>query len=298
MLKNRAMGEQILNSVEYIGIFVGIMLLTMLVAFLVGRFFRRLIRRSTEVLDNDPTNYHFLRHAITGLIYLVGFGIAIYKVPDLRALANSLLAGAGILAVAVGFAAQSALSNIISGLFIVIFKPFRVKDRIRVREMHGIIEDITLRHTIIRDFENRRIIIPNTVISDEVIVNADLGDDKICKFIEIGISYDSDVRLARRIMKDEILNHPFHIDPRSPQQIERDEELVPVRVLNLTDSSVLLRGYAWTKNSADAFRMGCDLLESIKERFDREGVEIPFPHRTLVYKDKRPYPKSEADRPG
>jgi small-conductance mechanosensitive channel len=291
------MVEKLLNSIEYIGLFIGVMLLTVLVAFLVSRFFRRLIRRSTEAMDNDPTNYHFLRHAITGLIYVVGFSIAIYKVPDLRALASSLLAGAGILAVAVGFAAQSALSNIISGLFIVIFKPFRVKDRIRVRDLQGIIEDITLRHTIIRDFENRRIIIPNAVISDEVIVNADFGDDKICKFVEIGISFDSDIKLARRIMKAEILSHPLHIDPRSPQQIENDEELAPVRVLTLTDSSVLLRGYAWAKDSADAFRMGCDLLESIKERFDREGVEIPFPYRTLVYKEQRPHPASETDRP-
>lgn len=283
------MKEILLNSIEYIGIFVGVMLITMIVAFLVGRFFRRLIRRSTEAMDTDPTNYHFFRHAVVGIIYIVGFSIAIYKIPDLRALASSLLAGAGILAVAIGFAAQSALSNIISGLFIVVFKPFRVKDRIQVRELYGIIEDITLRHTIIRDFENRRIIIPNAVISDEVIVNADYGDDKICKFVEIGISYDSDIKLARRIMKEEILSHPLHIDPRSPQQIENEDELAPVRVLTLGDSSVNLRGYAWAKDSADAFRMGCDLFESIKERFGREGVEIPFPHRTLVYKSGKPF---------
>jgi len=101
--------------------------------------------------------------------------------PNLRALASSFLAGAGILAVAVGFASQHALGNIISGVFIVIFKPFRVTDRVKLRELTGVVEDITLRHTIIRDFENKRIIIPNFLISEEIIVNSNFEDDRICK---------------------------------------------------------------------------------------------------------------------
>ena len=83
-----------------IGIFVGIIILTIIVAYLVNRFFVRLIKRSSEEMNSDPTNYHFLRHAISAIIYLVGFGTAVYVMPGLRALASSLLAGAGILAVA------------------------------------------------------------------------------------------------------------------------------------------------------------------------------------------------------
>ncbi len=279
------MKELILNSIEYVSIFVGILLITIVVAFLVNRFFKRLIRRSTDDMINDPTNYQFLRHAITALIYIVGFSIAIYAMPNLRALASSLLAGAGILAVAIGFASQQALSNIISGFFIIVFKPFRVNDRVKLRDMVGIIEDITLRHTVIRDFENKRIIIPNSLISEEIIVNSDFGDDKICKWIEIGISYDSNIEKARALIKEEILNHPLLIDPRSPKQIEEGEELAPVRVIGLGDSSINLRGWAWAKDSADAFKMGCDLYEKIKNRFDKEGIEIPFPHRTLVHKN-------------
>jgi small-conductance mechanosensitive channel len=207
--------------------------------------------------------------------------------PNLRALASSLLAGAGILAVSVGFASQHALSNIISGAFIIIFKPFRVNDRVTLKGLTGIIEDISLRHTVIRDFENRRIIIPNAVISDEVIINSDFGDDKICKWIDIGISYDSDIEKAKMLMKAAILHHPLFIDHRSAQQVEENEELAPVRVLSLGDSSVNLRGWAWAQNAADAFRMSCDLYEIIKLSFDNEGIEIPFPHRMLVYKQSR-----------
>lgn len=275
-----------LEHASYYGLALGILIGTVILAALVGRFFRSLIKRSTDEMKNDPTNYLFLRHLIIGVIYLVGIGIAVYTVPELRGLASSMLAGAGILAVAVGFASQHALSNIISGLFIVIFKPFRVNDRITVRDMGGVIEDITLRHTVIRNFENRRIIIPNALISDEILVNADFGDEKICKWIEVSISYESDIDLAKQIMRDETMAHPLLIDNRNAEQIAAGEPQVMVRVLALQDSGILLRAWAWTEGQADSFVLGCDLYESIKKRFDREGIEIPYPHRTVVQKIK------------
>ncbi|TXN36056.1 mechanosensitive ion channel family protein [Flagellimonas hymeniacidonis] len=279
------MKEEILNSMDTFGIPLVIILLTFLVAYLVDLFFKRLIRKSTEEMKNDPTNYKFFRHAIRAILYVTGISIAIYTMPSLRVLANSLLAGAGVLAVAVGFASQHALGNIISGIFIVIFKPFRVNDRLSLGELAGIVEDITLRHTVIRDFENRRIIIPNSKISDEIIINADFGDDKICKWIEIGIGYDSDIEKAKEIIKNQIICHPLSIDNRTPKETAEGMEVVPVKVVELGESSVNLRGFAWAKNSADAFNMQCDLLESIKLQFDKENIDIPFPHRTLVYKD-------------
>jgi len=76
----------------------------------------------------------------------------------------------------------------------------------------------------------------------------------------------------------------MNIDPRTKQQIEEGEDLAPVKVVELGDSSVDLRDWAWAKDAVNAFKMGCDLFETIKLRFDKEGIEIPFPHRTLVSK--------------
>ncbi|HKK89612.1 MAG TPA: mechanosensitive ion channel family protein [Saprospiraceae bacterium] len=283
-VRNIMMNEEIMNSLENMAIFIGIILLTFFIAFIVNRFFRRLIHKSTTIMLNDPTNYQFLRHAITGLIYLIGFSIAIYSLPNLRALASSLLAGAGILAVAVGFASQHALSNIISGVFIVLYKPFRVNNRIEIQNMIGIIEDITLRHTVIRDFQNRRIIIPNSLISEEIILNADFQDDRICKHLELVISFESDLKKAKEIMRDEVSHHPLVIDPRSPKEIEEGIDEVVVRVLNLGPEGVRIRAWAWAKNAADAFQMSCELFESIKLRFDEEKIDIAYPHRVLLNK--------------
>ena len=263
----------------------GILVTTVVLAAVWNRLFKRFVNRPSESGVRDTANYTFLRHTITVLILLIGFSIAIYTIPSLRVMATTALAGAGILAVAVGFASQHALSNVISGLFIIIFKPYRVADRIRLRDtLAGTVEDITLRHTVIRDFQNQRIVIPNSIISDEVIINMDLEDERNARWLIFDISYDSDIDKAREIIVDEILKHPLHIDHRTQEEIENGEPEVKVVVVELGDFSVKLRTWVWTKNTDDSFTMHWELTESIKKRFDREGVEIPFPYRTIVYK--------------
>jgi len=277
------------ENVISVAIGIGILIATVIIATVWNWLFGRFIKRSSFVLQNDPTSYKFMRHAITAVIYVVGISWAIYRIDSLRTMATTLLAGAGILAVAVGFASQHALSNVISGIFIVVFKPFRVNDRIQIKEdMGGVVEDITLRHTVIRDYENRRIVIPNAIISDEVIINSDLADKRIARWVEFDISYDSDIDLAREIIVDEVMNHPLHIDARTEEQLAEGVPEVPVRVVSLGDFSVKLRAWVWAADIADSFTMKVELLESVKKRFDREGVEIPFPYRTLVYKNDLP----------
>lgn len=259
------------------GTFFGIILGTLIVGWIVNRLFKRYIQRSTTIMNNDPTSYLFLRHSLRGLIFVLGFSLAAYSLPSLRGLAGSLVAGAGIFAIAIGFASQQALANIVGGLFIVIFKPYRVNDRLRLRNtLVGVVEDITLRHTVIRDFENRRILIPNSVISEEVIINSDFGDDKICKWLELTLVHDSDIDLAKALMVEEALKHPLHLDTRTPEDKEAGKPEIMVRLIQLDERGARLRAYVWAKDSADAFAMSCDLLETIKKRFDEAGIRLTF----------------------
>ncbi|MFH1408978.1 MAG: mechanosensitive ion channel family protein [Nanoarchaeota archaeon] len=258
---------------------------TFILAKIVRSFMDRAAKRQRRLLKVDDTHFKFMKHALTAIIYIVGFGIAIYTIPAFRALSVSLLAGAGVLAVVIGFASQQAFSNIISGVFIVIFKPFRVGDRIRIgTDVSGIVEDINLRHTVIKTFENKRVIIPNSIISNEKIENAHLGDEEVCKFVEFSISYDSDIDKAFRLMQEEALKHPLTIDKRTSEEKKNKEPVVRTKVLGFGDSSVNLRAWVWAKDPADATMLGWDLNKAIKQRFDKEGIEIPFPYRTIVYK--------------
>ncbi|MFH1275594.1 MAG: mechanosensitive ion channel family protein [Candidatus Woesearchaeota archaeon] len=277
-------------------IFFGIVIIAIVIQRVVSKLLTKSFKKSSKLLKVDETNYHFLRHFISASIIIGGVGVAIYSIPQLKALSVSLFAGAGILAVIVGFASQQAFANIVSGIFIVIFKPFRVGDRITIgNDLRGIVEDINLRHTVIRNFENKRIIVPNSMISNDKIENASITDEKICRYIDFSISYDSSIDKAMKIMEREALKHPLHIDNRDSDEKKNNDPIVRVRVLSLGDSSVNLRAWVWAKNSNNAFIMSCDLNKSIKEAFDKEGIEIPYPYRTIVY--KKDLPKNKIDLP-
>jgi len=274
------------DSIKSFPVFICIILATVILGYLFNRYAVRLIRKSSLYINNDPTNYKFLRHAITALIYIIGFGLAVNEFEPLRGIANSLLAGAGILAVAIGFASQAALSNIISGIMIIIFRPFRVNDRLKIRDnLSGTVEDITLRHTVIRDFENRRIIIPNDVISKEVIINSDFNDDKICKWIEVTIDYHSDIDQAKKILQEETMNHPFVRDGRNEEDKLNNVPIVVVRVIDLLDLGVRIRAWAWADDTSKASILRWDVLEKIKHRFDVEGIAIPVSNATINIKE-------------
>ncbi|MBI9034311.1 MAG: mechanosensitive ion channel family protein, partial [Bacteroidales bacterium] len=220
-------------------------------------------------------------------IFTTALIIIFYITPELKSIGTALFASAGILAAIIGFASQKAFSNIISGIFILIFKPFRVNDVIEVGGgQKGIVEEITLRHTVIRNYENRRIIIPNSIISEETIINSNIIDSRIKKFIEFGVSYDSNLDLAKSIIQEEAQNHPLVIDIRTPEDIEKGNSKVAIRVISLGEYSITIRAYVWATNNDDSFSIMCDLNESVKKRFDAVGIEIPFPYRTLVYKNK------------
>ena len=274
-------GEGSIRLVTFIGIIVASIILQKIVVFIVNRN----LKRASKLGKRNETQYKFFKHFFSAVIIITGFILAIYSIPSLKTLAVSLFAGAGILAVIIGFASQHAFSNIVSGIFIVIFKPFSIGDRISIgTDLTGIVEDINLRHTVIRSFENRRMIIPNSIISSEKIENSSIEDEKICKFIEYGISYDSDMKKALKILEEEALKHPLHIDNRTKEEKKKKEPIVKTIVSSLGDSSVNIRAFVWTKNAIDAFNLSCDLNRIIKERFEKEGIDIPFPHRTIVFK--------------
>lgn len=262
-------------------VFIFIIILTFIVNWVARRAFNRFLKNR---LDNeDLTSYKFIGNALTAIIYTIGFIFAIREFPPLKALAGSLLTGAGIFAAILGFASQQAFSNIVSGIFIIISKPFRVNDRLKIKEIYkGTVEDITLRHTVIRDFENRRIIVPNAVIASEILVNADYNDDPVCKFVEFGISYSANIDEVKTIMADEVAKHHLYLDRRTEIDKEAGKPLVLVRVVRLTDWSVVLRADAWAKTPSEAFDLYCDLLESIKKRFDKEAIEMPYPHYKII----------------
>lgn len=271
-------------------------MIVVIAIFLMALFISRILvwtvnKRIGKKGDEDAsvTGLKFLRNTIRFLIWTGAVIAIIFTIPQLKSVAVTLFAGAGILAVIIGFAAQAALGNIISGVFIVIFKPFRVGDIINVgAEYRGSVSDITLRHTVLRDFRNRRIIMPNSTISSQTVINDSIDDPSICRWIDIAIAYDADIDKAILNLRDVVESHPKCLDRRTPDELAGDDPKVNIRVVELGEYSILLRAFAWAKNAVEAFDLHTDVNYLIRHRFEEEGIEIPYPHRTLVFKGPGP----------
>ena len=240
---------------------------------------------SVEEKKLKQTRINFLQILFAFLIYLFACIFILFLIPGFKAFSVSLLAGAGILAIVVGLAAQKTLANIISGISIAVSVPFRIGDRIKVGEEYGDVEELTLRHTVMKTWDNRRVIIPNALVADKEIVNYSIKDEKMMWTVNIGIGYDSDIDKARKIMLDKAKKHSEVIVPdvaNSDGEIEKGEPYV--MVTECGDFSVKLRLYFWVSAPNKTWQTSFELIEQIKKEFDKQGIDMPFLQRTITRK--------------
>lgn len=272
---------------EKIFFILAVAVLTVIAARIVDKLMVVQVRLMNKKMNVDQTSYSLLRHSSVAIVYLIGLVIVISSIPFLEKVSLALLAGAGFAGIVVGLAAQSTLGNIISGISLAVFRPFRVGDRVNAMNEYGKITDITLRHTVLRTWDNRRVIIPNNVIGNEAIINWSIEDPTVNWPVDIGISYDSDIDLARKIMTEEARGHVnvlTYVELVKYDPTISKEEVIQVMVTELGDYAVNMRLLFWCADRKLCYTTGCELRESIKKRFDAEGVEIPFPYHTIVYK--------------
>ena len=276
--------ENIEKWIPYIISIAIIIIVSIIIARILIGIINAMIKREERQENPNVTQLNFLKNSVRVVIYSVATIMIINTIPTLKSLGTALFAGAGILAAIIGFASQQAFANVIGGIFIILFKPFRVGDTIEIGGSVGRVLDITLRHVVIRDLENRRIIIPNSRVSEEKIINSTIDDERILKHITFGTSYESNIDKAMEIIQEEIRQHPYYLDNRTEAEREANEPSIRVKVIALSDSSVDLRAFAWAQTNPKSLEMEWDVLKSVKERFDREGIDIPYPHRTIVQK--------------
>lgn len=182
---------------------------------------------------------------------------------------TAFLGAAGIAGIAIGFASQTSVSNIISGLFLISEKPFAVGDLIKVGDTKGTILSIDLLSVKLRTFDNQFIRIPNESLIKNQVTN-------ITRFpirrldINVGVAYKEDVAKVQKVLLDIADKNPLCLDEPEPL----------VRFLNFGDSALEFLFAVWCVKQ-DYFKLSTKIMQEIKERFDAEDIEIPFPHRTL-----------------
>ena len=242
-------------------------------------------RTFTKIGRNENLNLKFLNSFLKGLAWVIGVLQVVALVPGMSSFTKTLLAGSGIAAVVLGLAAQESFGNLISGMLIAVFHPFQVGDRVHLinNDLTGFVEDITLRHTVIRTLTNSRIIIPNSEMSKEKIENADYGDSTASSFLDVSVAYESNLELAMEVMAKVIGEHPLYCDVRTDEEKEQGVPKVKVFVRELGDSGIMLRANMWTKTANENFEACSDARLAIKKAFDEKGIEIPY-NKVVVLK--------------
>ncbi len=214
------------------------------------------------------TSHHGL---IAGqLVFYPGLALVVVSVlGQLGFSLTPLLGAAGIVGIALGFASQTSVSNVISGFFLLAEQPFQVDDVIQVGDTVGRVLSVDVLSVKLRTFDNRFVRIPNeTIVKSEVTT---ITRFPIRRFdLMVGVAYKEDLVRVREVLMD--------VARRNPRALMEPEPMIVFE--GFGDSSINLRFAVWTIKE-NWLPLRNSLLEEVKARFDAEEIEIPFPHRTL-----------------
>ncbi len=222
-----------------------------------------------EKREYDRTLETFLEDFISNGLKILLFVLVITQV---GVETSSLIAMLGAAGLALGLAIQGSLSNFAGGILILIFKPFKIGDFISAQGSEGTVKQITVFNTKLNTFGNQEVIIPNGNLSNDKITNFSSEGTRRENLI-IGIAYSSNIQKAREII--------LGLCAQDENIMTEEGKEAQVVVTELADSSVNLAVRYWA--SADTFwPTRFKMIEEIKIAFDREGIEIPFPHRVMI----------------
>lgn len=203
---------------------------------------------------------------------IAGFAIlGLFGVP-LSALSTFL----GLIGLGISFALRDTIANFIAGMMIMINMPFKVGDQIATQGEEGTVKDIRIRATDIKTYDGRKVMVPNSQLYNDVVINNTFYDERRFEVI-VGVGYDDDVQTAKELAEETLEEvETIESDP-SPQ----------VLVNELGGSSVNLKLRGWTKPSkANMIGTTSEVTQKIKEKYDDEGIDIPYPIRTVYLNEE------------
>jgi small-conductance mechanosensitive channel len=251
-------------------------------AWLLGRLLRVTVERALARDKHD----HFDRMAVKFLAKLLrycvyAFAVVAYAhfVPSLSSLGTASLTSISVLTVVVGLAAQNTLGNLVAGLALLLYRPFKLGDRLQVVAPTGVetgvVESLTLGYTLLRTDENRRVVVPNSLMASQTSINLTGDDPRVLCTVAIMISYGADIDRARGLLLQLASQHP------------KSEKVGACPLTLLGNSGMTLALEVWCADALTAITLRCDLLEQAVKRFAVEGIGLPVPQTIVVLKDER-----------
>ncbi|MDG2432655.1 mechanosensitive ion channel [Flavobacterium sp.] len=245
----------------------------MVVGFYIAKFVRKITQKLVAKISNNLT----LNNLFSSIIYFSFIGIVLFTVLSILNLdkaVTSILAGAGILGLALAFAFQDIAANFMSGIFISFRKPLKVGDIVQIKDYMGKVREINLRDTLVETFQGKTVIIPNKEVFQNPIENYTILQKR--RFdLSVGVSYGDDLEKVRQITLDAV---------SGIEELSQDDP-VNVFFVEFGDSSVNLSVRMWVGSTEQSVynKVGSEAIIRIKKAYDANDIMIPFPIRTLDF---------------
>ena len=257
---------------EFLAIVVGFWLLSIILGRLMGKVMS-LSSGASQILRK------FVADSVRRIVFFIGLllGLATLEI-DI----TPLIAVIGAAGFVIAFALQNTLSNFASGLMIMAYKPFDIGDFLETPSVSGKVKSMTLVTTNMMTPDNKLLVVPNNELWGNVITNVTGSKERRVDLV-FGIGYDDDIALAERVLAEVVSAHPMVLDEPEPV----------ISVSELADSSVNLICRPWVK-TPDYWTVRRELTRAVKERFDAEGITIPFPQREVHHRTPSPEPISSV----
>jgi small conductance mechanosensitive channel len=261
-----------------------ILVLTWVAVVVTRRTVERFVARR-NLARQDPaahTRYRMLEQLATAALVFVGVGLALYllDIAALQRVAVGMFASVGFMGIVLGLAAQSTVANLVSGIVLAFVQPLRLGDRVHVAGELGVVEEIGLFYTQIRTWDNRRLLIPNKLLSNEVIKNYTVRDPRMPGSVVFRIADSARVSEARGLLLEAARDHALLVTPPDPR----------VDLIDSDEKGVLLRLVAWACGHDEAWRLAVALGESALALLDEAGI------KTSSYRLETEGPFVEDDR--
>jgi small conductance mechanosensitive channel len=237
----------------------GAVLLATLVA---ARLADRMIAKRFTLRPETLTVYRVIRRSALAAIIAVGILSSLLVFPAVRAVAGSILASSAVIALIVGLAAQSTLSNFVAGILVAFAQPLRLGDSVVVAGATGTVQEIGLTYTVIGAADGARYFVPNTKLASDTIRNATIAGSEHLVAVKVAVPLSADLERVLELLLEEARRLPGDIIVREPS----------VYVSNVDPSEAVLTVEAWTRSAAQAAELSSSLRRTLIDRLKSEGV--------------------------
>jgi small conductance mechanosensitive channel len=262
--------NNIISSLQTFAAFYGLKIIAAIVIFVVGRWVARALRNAIKKMmakgDVDETLISFVGNLT--YITLLAF-VIIAALNQLGVQTTAFIAVIGAAGLAIGLALQGSLANFAAGVLMIIFRPFKAGDYIEGAGVAGTVEEVQIFATQLKTPDNKTIIVPNAKMMGDNITNYSAKDTRRVDMV-IGVGYGDDLKKVREILEDILAKDDRILEDPAPT----------IGVLELGDNSVNFAVRPWVKKE-DYWGAYFDVTETVKRRFDEEGISIPYPQRDV-----------------